>query len=44
MLRYRPDSGDIIEQSIEASYEIHLVKFNSENDLEDFFKDEERKK
>ena len=44
LLRYRPDAGNIIEQCIEAPYEIHLVEFDSEEDLEDFFKDEERKK
>jgi uncharacterized protein (DUF1330 family) len=44
LLRYRPDAGNIIEQRIEPPYEIHLVEFDSEQDLEDFFKDEERKK
>lgn len=43
LLRYRPDAENIIEQNIETPYEIHLVEFNSEKDLEDFFKDEERK-
>jgi uncharacterized protein (DUF1330 family) len=44
LLRYRPDAENIIEHSIEAPYEIHLVEFSSEKDLEDFFKDEERTK
>lgn len=44
LLRNRPNPENIIEQNIETPYEIHLVEFNSEKDLEDFFKDEERKK
>ena len=44
LLRNRPNPESIIEQNIETPYEIHLVEFNSEKDLEDFFKDEERKK
>ncbi|HEV7347533.1 DUF1330 domain-containing protein [Telluribacter sp.] len=44
LLRYRPEAANIIEQNIETPYEIHLVEFKSEQDLDDFFKDEERKK
>ena len=44
LFRYRPNVNDIIEQSIETPYEIHLVEFDSEDDLDAFFKDEERKK
>ncbi len=44
LLRYRPQSGDVIEQTIETPYEIHLVEFGLEKDLDDFFKDDERKK
>lgn len=44
LLRYRPDSENIIEQNIEMPYEIHLVEFENEQDVADFFKDEERKK
>ncbi len=44
LFRYRPSAENIIEQSIDAPYEIHLVEFDSEQDLDNFFKDEERKK
>lgn len=44
LLRYRPDTVNIIEQSIEMPYEIHLVEFKREQDFENFMKDEERKK
>lgn len=44
LFRYRPNAESIIEENIETPYEIHLVEFDSEKDLEDFFKDEERKK
>lgn len=44
LLRYRPSSENIIEQNIELPYEIHLVEFENEQDVADFFKDEERKK
>ncbi|GAB3166775.1 DUF1330 domain-containing protein [Telluribacter humicola] len=44
LLRYRPNADSIIEQNIETPYEIHLVEFKSEQDLDDFFKDEERKR
>jgi uncharacterized protein (DUF1330 family) len=44
LLRNRPDASTILEQNIEMPYEIHLVEFDSENDLDAFFKDEERKK
>ncbi|RYU90711.1 DUF1330 domain-containing protein [Mucilaginibacter terrigena] len=44
MLRVRPDEQVIIEGNIPIPYEIHLVKFTDERDLENFMKDEERKK
>lgn len=44
LLRYRPWKENIIAHSIEMPYEIHLVEFKSDNDLDNFFKDEERKK
>ena len=42
LLRSRPTHT--IESTIAPPYEIHLVEFNSERDLESFMKDEERKK
>ncbi|MFC4875081.1 DUF1330 domain-containing protein [Negadavirga shengliensis] len=44
LFRYRPAPENIIEQSMETPYEIHLVEFKDEADLDHFFKDEERKK
>ena len=44
LLRIRPDANSFIEYSIEKPYEIHLVEFDSEQDFENFMKDEERKK
>lgn len=42
LLRIRPDNHSVIEQTIEKPYEIHLVEFTAEKDLEDFMRDEER--
>lgn len=44
LLRVRPDEKNYIESNIEKPYEIHLVEFASEEDFENFKKDEERKK
>lgn len=44
LFRYRPSAENVIEQSIETPYEVHLVEFDDEQDLDNFFKDEERKK
>ncbi len=43
-LRIRPDKNSIIESNIEKPYEIHLVEFDSQEDFDNFKKDEERKK
>ena len=43
-LRIRPDDNSIVEKNIEKPYEIHLVEFNSQQDFDNFKKDEERKK
>ena len=42
LIRVRPTDESIIESSIEKPYEIHLVQFDSEKELENFTKDEER--
>jgi len=42
LLRSRPTHT--LESTIDPPYEIHLVEFNSESDLENFMQDEERKK
>lgn len=44
LLRVRPDHKAYIESSIEHPYEIHIVEFESDKDLENFMKDEDRKK
>jgi uncharacterized protein (DUF1330 family) len=44
LLRIRPSENAIIEQSIDAPYEVHLVEFNSDSDFNNFMQDEERKK
>ncbi|GGA64674.1 hypothetical protein GCM10008015_01900 [Flavobacterium palustre] len=44
LFRVRPDEKNYIESNIEKPYEIHLVEFASEEDFENFKKDEERKK
>ena len=44
MLRIRPDSSSIVESSIDQPYEVHVVSFENEDDLQRFFADEERKK
>lgn len=44
LLRIRPDQDSYVEHSIDKPYEIHLVSFEHETDLENFGKDEERKR
>jgi uncharacterized protein (DUF1330 family) len=44
LLRIRPSENAIIEQSIDAPYEVHLVEFDSDSDFNNFMQDEERKK
>jgi len=43
-LRIRPDTTSVIENNIEVPYEIHLVEFKTQEDFDNFKKDEERKK
>jgi uncharacterized protein (DUF1330 family) len=44
LFRVRPSENSYIEHHVEKPYEIHLVEFNSENDFENFKRDEERKR
>jgi uncharacterized protein (DUF1330 family) len=44
LLRVRPESHSFIENHIEQPYEIHLVRFDTEQDFENFTQDAERKK
>ena len=43
-LRIRPDDASVVESNIETPYEIHLVEFDTQEDFDNFKKDEERKK
>jgi uncharacterized protein (DUF1330 family) len=44
LIRVRPEDHSIIENNIGKPYEIHLVEFDSEQDFQNFNKDEERRK
>ena len=44
LFRVRPTAHSYIESHIDPPYEIHLVEFETQQDFEDFLKDEERKK
>lgn len=43
LLRVRPTGPSFIEQNMDRPYEIHLVEFDTEQDFENFKRDEERK-
>jgi uncharacterized protein (DUF1330 family) len=42
LLRMRPGANTVIEASIDAPYEIHLVEFPEEADINAFMKDDTR--
>lgn len=44
LFRLRPDDSAFIESNIEKPYEVHLVEFPAETDLNAFMQDEERKR
>lgn len=44
LLRVRPDTASYIENSIESPYEMHIISFDDDSDLDRFMADEERKK
>ncbi|MBN2890865.1 MAG: hypothetical protein JXL97_03275 [Bacteroidales bacterium] len=44
LLRIRPTADNFIESNIEKPYEIHLAEFETQDDFNNFMKDEERKK
>jgi uncharacterized protein (DUF1330 family) len=44
LLRVRPTDDSFIEDHFGRPFEIHLVEFDSDQDFENFRKDEERKK
>ena len=44
LLRVRPTESNFIECHINKPYEIHLVEFKTQQDFDNFLRDEERKK
>ena len=44
LLRVRPTDNNFIEHQIDTPYEIHFGEFDSDQDFQNFMKDEERKK
>jgi uncharacterized protein (DUF1330 family) len=44
LLRVRPTNSNFIESYIDKPYEIHLVEFETQQDFDNFMRDEERKK
>jgi uncharacterized protein (DUF1330 family) len=44
LLRVRPNAECIVTASIETPYEIHFVRFDSEEDFKRFAEDEERQR
>lgn len=44
LLRIRPQSDGVVNASIEVPYEIHFVRFKSEEDFLRFSRDEERER
>ena len=44
LLRVRPGEDSLVEGTVELPYEIHLVSFPTQQDCENFAKDEERKR
>lgn len=44
LLRVRPDEKAFVANTIDKPYEIHLVQFDTEQDFNNFMRDEERKK
>lgn len=43
LIRVRPNENIIVATNVETPYEIHLVKFDSNEDFENFLRDEERR-
>lgn len=44
LLRIRPAENSFVQHSIDKPYEVHLVRFQTESDFENFTYDEQRKK
>ena len=44
LLRLKPTADTVVASNIEMPYEMHLIAFDKDHDLESFLQDEERKK
>lgn len=44
LLRVRPTEDTFLESNMDKPYEIHLVEFESQQDFDNFMRDEDRKK
>jgi uncharacterized protein (DUF1330 family) len=44
LLRVKPGEKAFIEATIEKPYEMHLVEFDTQQDFDNFMRDEDRKK
>ena len=44
LLRVRPSEQEVIDQSIETPFEIHIIEFESDLDFKNYLNDETRKK
>ena len=44
VLRLRPNAGSVVTSAIEVPYEVHLVRFENEEDLGSFMRDDERQR
>jgi hypothetical protein len=44
VLRLRPNAQSVVASSVEVPYEIHIVRFDSEDDYARFSQDEERRR
>lgn len=43
LMRVRPAESNFIETHMDQPYEIHLIEFETQQDFDNFMKDEERK-
>jgi hypothetical protein len=44
ILRLRPNAESVVASAIEVPYEVHVVRFENEEDLGNFMRDDERQR
>ncbi|HRI64078.1 MAG TPA: hypothetical protein PK156_07565, partial [Polyangium sp.] len=44
VLRLRPNAESVVASAIEVPYEVHFVRFENEDDLGSFMRDDERQR